>query len=362
DDSDLTFNGSILTATFASTTALTVSGTASTTNQVISSLISGRIPYASTAGLLIDNSALTFDGTRLTATFASTTAISGTNIDFGTLTLTTALGISSGGTNASSFTTSGNAVYYDGTSLLTAPLTSAITIPYASTTALTISGTASTTNLIASALTSGRVPYITTAGAFTDDSDLTFNGSILTATFASSTALTVSGTASTTNFIVSGTASSTFSGPLTSHSGDFIIGSSGTSNDILLNPYGGNVGIRTTSPSNSLSIGDGSSEETLVLAGPGSRNITINTSGTSINSTSNALVLNSDAQNVVKLAMDTAGDTVIGVCKVEADGSSGKQTIEFKDCSSTPGDLAEWYEAEIGVETADIVALTDKTI
>ncbi|QQG46363.1 MAG: DUF5011 domain-containing protein [Candidatus Niyogibacteria bacterium] len=190
------------TLPYASTTAITAT-TASTTNQVISSLISGRIPYASTAGLLIDNSALTFDGTRLTATYASTTAISGTNIDFGTLTLTNALGIASGGTNASSFTTSGNAVYYDGTSLLTAPLASAITIPYASTTALTISGTASTTNLLASSLTSGRVPYITTAGLFTDDSDLTFNGSILTATYASSTALTVSGTASTTNQVFS---------------------------------------------------------------------------------------------------------------------------------------------------------------
>ena len=60
------------------------------------------------------------------------------------------LGIASGGTNATSFTTSGNGVYYNGTSLLTAPLTSAVTYPYASTTAITVSGTASTTQLTVS--------------------------------------------------------------------------------------------------------------------------------------------------------------------------------------------------------------------
>src|SRR3989338_2846758 len=52
-------------------------------------------------------------------------------------------------------------------------------LPYASSTALTVSGTgyfgtASTTNLTVSALTTTRIPFLTTAGAFTDDSDLTF--------------------------------------------------------------------------------------------------------------------------------------------------------------------------------------------
>ncbi len=54
--------------------------------------------------------------------------------------------LAEGGTNATSFTTSGNAVYYNGTSLVTAPTNSAVTIPYASTTAFSaangnISGT-----------------------------------------------------------------------------------------------------------------------------------------------------------------------------------------------------------------------------
>ena len=62
---------------------------------------------------------------------------------------------------------------------ITSTATAANTLPYASSTALTVSGTgyfgtASTTNLTVSALTSGRVPYITTAGAFPGSADLTF--------------------------------------------------------------------------------------------------------------------------------------------------------------------------------------------
>ncbi|HTK32997.1 MAG TPA: hypothetical protein VL335_00410, partial [Candidatus Paceibacterota bacterium] len=50
------------------------------------------------------------------------------------------------------------------------------------------------------------------------------------------------------------TASTTFSNPITSASGNLIIGSSGTTNNIILNPYGGNVGIGTTSPYSMLSV------------------------------------------------------------------------------------------------------------
>lgn len=70
-----------------------------------------------------------------------------TNIS-GRLTLTSqvtgVLPIANGGTNASSFTTTGNSTYYDGTRLLTAPLTSAVTTPYASTTAISGSYASST--------------------------------------------------------------------------------------------------------------------------------------------------------------------------------------------------------------------------
>ncbi len=85
---------------------------------------------------------------------------------------------------------------------ITSTASTANTFPYASSTALTVSGTgyfaaASTTNLTVSALTSGRVPFITTAGAFTDSSAFAFDSSLtrLTVTNASTTALTVNGSA-----------------------------------------------------------------------------------------------------------------------------------------------------------------------
>lgn len=55
------------------------------------------------------------------------------------------LGIGGGGTNASSFTTSGNSVYYNGSALATAPLTSAVVTPYASSTAISTTYASSTT-------------------------------------------------------------------------------------------------------------------------------------------------------------------------------------------------------------------------
>src|SRR3990167_1837848 len=94
---------------------------------------------------------------------------------------------------------------------ITSTATAANTLPYASSTALTVSGTgyfgtASTTNLTVSALTSGRVPYITTAGAFTDSANLTFDGTTLTAN-----ALTLTTDLSVAN---GGTGASTLTGLL----------------------------------------------------------------------------------------------------------------------------------------------------
>ncbi len=97
--------------------------------------------------------------------------------------------------------TPGQALSVEGKSLLgnsatagffTATTTTASNFPYASTTALSASGnlnvtgtgffaTASTTNLTVSALLTNRVPYITTAGAFTSSANLTFDGTTLTA-------------------------------------------------------------------------------------------------------------------------------------------------------------------------------------
>lgn len=95
--------------------------------------------------------------TSVAASVPSFLSISGSPVTTsGTLAISysgTALPLANGGTAATGFTTSGNGVYYNGSALVTAPLTSAVTYPYASTTVVT-STTASTTNLIVSGVRS----------------------------------------------------------------------------------------------------------------------------------------------------------------------------------------------------------------
>jgi|GEM_PF-3420564 len=104
-------------------------------------------------------------------------------------------------TPGATFSVAGNALFAGDltASYFVATSTTASTFPYASSTALTVSGT-----IYNETLTSGRVPYITTGGAFTDDSDLTFDGVTLTATDAIFTRAT-STNATTTNFAISNT-------------------------------------------------------------------------------------------------------------------------------------------------------------
>ncbi|MEK7208017.1 MAG: immunoglobulin-like domain-containing protein, partial [Patescibacteria group bacterium] len=113
-------------------------------------------------------------------------------------------------------TSTPTAAYYLATSSIASQLL------YASTTAITASGTASTTALTVSNLTTTRIPFLTTASLFTDDSDLIFtSGNLLTATYASSTSLS-------------------------------------TSQGAWFATSGGNVGIGDTSPEGLLHVKDGS--------------------------------------------------------------------------------------------------------
>lgn len=121
------------------TGAITGSGTCNTSNATVSSV-----------GLSVP-SFLSIGGSPVTS--AGTLAISYSG---------TALPIANGGTNATSFTTSGNGVYWNGTSLLTAPLTSAVTYPYASTTVLSASG-----QIFDAGLTSGNCVQASTGGLLT---------------------------------------------------------------------------------------------------------------------------------------------------------------------------------------------------
>ena len=69
-----------------------------------------------------------------------------------------------------------------------------------------------------------------------------------------STALVVSGTATVGNLVSTTTASSTFAGSINSSSGNLVLQSNGTTNNVLLNAYGGNVGIGTAAPSFMLDV------------------------------------------------------------------------------------------------------------
>ena len=145
-------------------------------------------------------------------------------------------------------------------------------LTYASSTALTVSGTgyfgaASTSALTLSGFVANRVPYITTAGAVTSDADLTFNGTTLTATYASTTALTATTfyttnsiltNASTTLLTVSG--QSWFGGNLnlTGSTANIALGSNYLSGDGgdegVFVDSSGNVGIGTTTPLSTLEV------------------------------------------------------------------------------------------------------------
>lgn len=109
-----------------------------TTDNSWSSTVKQTIPYASTTALTVSGTA--YFGSAFGSSFNSS----------GVLTLASALGLASGGTNAASYTTSGAALYYTGTALATAPLTSKITFTYASTTALSASGSLYTASKLVS--------------------------------------------------------------------------------------------------------------------------------------------------------------------------------------------------------------------
>ncbi|MBI4414779.1 MAG: hypothetical protein HY566_00895, partial [Candidatus Kerfeldbacteria bacterium] len=198
----------------ASTTNLTASGTGYFTTATSTNLFSTNANIgALTAGTLSLTSGTT---TNFFSTTASSTNLFSQLATLGVLTLGNALGISSGGTATATQVTNG-VNYFDGTRITSGTALTydgtKFTAPFASSTALSVSGTgyfgtASTTNLTVSSLTLNRVPYVTTAGAFTDSANLTFDGTTLTAANLTSSGNVSLGNATTTN-LFSTTASST---------------------------------------------------------------------------------------------------------------------------------------------------------
>jgi len=203
-----------------------------------SSLTSGRVTYAGTAGLLQDSANLTFNGTTLTANTIGAYTLSGT--------------IAGGGNQIN------NVII--GTST---PLAGSFT---------TINASTSITN---AGLTSGRVTYAGTAGLLQDDADFTFNGTTVTmANDASISGLTVGKGAGAvaSNTVIGGSALATN----TSGSSNTVVGFqaanrnvSGTNNSV----FGYNAGYWMTGSFNT-GVGD-SSLGTNNAAGTGSNNVAV---------------------------------------------------------------------------------------
>jgi len=106
------------------------------------------------------------------------------------------------------------------------------------------------------------------------------------------------GTTTAANLIVTNTSTSTFGGPITSGGpGAFVLATADQSSPLLLNPYGGRVGVGTTSPSAEFAVqGSAVISDSLTVGG-------LTVSGNSIvlgDSTSNTIAINSGiASNLV---------------------------------------------------------------
>src|SRR3989344_2855868 len=131
----------------------------------------------------------------------------------------------------------------------------------------------------------------TIGGTLNVSGETTLNNLIVNGTFnlvgssslgnASSTNFTVSDTGWINQLKVTGTATTTFNNPITSASGNFIVAGDSASN-LLLSPYGGNIGIGTTSPGSLLSV---HSSGNVYIGGNLTVSGTTNLSGSSFSST-----------------------------------------------------------------------------
>src|SRR3989344_4007968 len=183
--------------------------------------------------------------------------------------------------------------------------------------------------------------------------NLTVNGStnISGGSFnnASTTYFTVSDTGWINQLKVTGTATTTFNNPITSASGNFIVAGDSASN-ILINPYGGNIGIGTTSPGSLLSV---HSSGNVYIGGDLTVSGTTNLSGSSFSSTNasttnltvagttwinNAIITNASSTNLTATNFWSTSGTITTLNSTTGtitNASTSALTINFSASQST---------------------------
>ncbi|MEX0652009.1 MAG: hypothetical protein WD509_00855, partial [Candidatus Paceibacterota bacterium] len=101
---------------------------------------------------------------------------------------------------------------------------------------------------------SGNHSFVINDTSNNTDFVVTNSGNVGIGTTSPYAKLSVVGETVSAFFTATTTATSTFGGGLASSIGDLIVSGLGTTNNVLLNPYGGNVGIGTTSPSTRFAV------------------------------------------------------------------------------------------------------------
>lgn len=215
-------------------------------------------------------------------------------------------------------------------------------------------GTTTVTNLISTNVSmstfAGGIesPYLSLTGTAASSTVL---GGFQTAGLSSSKGLTLTGgsflasavnaligSTTVTNLTISNTSSSTFAGPITHSAGDLIVARGGSGN-LLLNPYGGNIGVGTTSPAARLHVQNMSGDAIMRIEGSSTNSGYINfrdANGTNSNifigsensaggnilgnssaynavfGTANARGLQLGTNNSVRLTIDSGGNVGVG--------------------------------------------------
>src|SRR3989338_3452503 len=300
------------------------------------------------------------EGSITDATISGGTITGATSISAGSLTLSNPLGVSSGGTGVGSYT-AGDILYASSTDTLAklsvgtngqllsitngiqswsslagsgsigvwATTSDSLAIYTADSSDVVLIGASATTTTgnifetLGNSLFRGTLTSYNTVTA----SSFTATSTSVTSQFinASSTALSaldylaVGRTATTT--IRGNTSTSTFSGPITSASGDLELGGFTSSDNLILNRYGGNVGVGTTSPFAKLAVHAFSGETNQTLFAVASSTSSATTTLFSISNTgTTTLGRFGTCSGANALTTDYSGNIVCGAVTGTGDG------------------------------------------